>query len=337
MRLLRRLAEWLADYPRWVIVPLSLTVCSTAVLFVVWVYITRSVGTVRVPSLTGKPLGEARRVVNRHGLDHEVIRTASMKTPKGEVIRQVPPTGARMKEHRPVKLFVSKGPEFVTVPDLRGRTPENARTELYRGAEGRDEQVGPLLTLGSMARVYSERQPEGEIVLQQPHPGRRVIRGSQVQLLVSKGPWPRRTVIPDLVGKSLEQARRELSQSHLSLDDVEYRRDRDRPSSVVLDQSPPSGRIVPRDRTVSLTVNLERSEATRVLRHTTVRITPPLSVVPGRMRVTRQDQRGTAEVFSDTVMPGRTVEFLTSVKGSAELTIYWNDRILGFRQLEARE
>lgn len=337
MRFLRRTAEWLAAFPRWVIVPLSLTVMLSAVLLFSWVYLTRSVGTVRVPSVTDESLPSARSILDHHGLGYEVVRTTSMKTPEGEVIRQVPPGGTRMKENRTVELYVSQGAEYVTVPDLQGQTPRSAKNLLYRRSGGREERVGPLLTVGSIARVHSEKQPEGEIFLQQPSAGQRVLRGSRVELLVSKGAWPRRTVVPELRGMTLDVAKRILSRGELSLNQVQYRRDPDEPSSVVLAQSPPSGRIVLRDRSVNLTVNLERARSGQQLRHTMVRITPPLSVTSGRMRVIRQDLRGTREVFGDTVPPGKPVEFLTSVKGDGELTIYWNDRVLGFRQLEARE
>lgn len=337
IRPFRRVARWLSQWPDWVKIPFAVAVGGTLCLFLIWLYLTRSVGAVRVPSVDGKSLQEARRILRARDIAFEVTEKSSMKTEDGIVIRQVPRGGSMMKESRSLELVVSTGAEYVEVPDVTGRALLAARNALFRESGDEEDEVGSLLTLGNIARVYSETQPENHIVLQQPHADRRVLRGSRIDLLVSKGEWPRRTVVPNVHGRSLERAKHILARNHLSLRDVEYRRAVDEPPAVVLSQSPPPNRIVPRDRSVTLTVNLEAAREVQRRRQTLVRINPPLSVRPGRMRVVRKDQRGTAEVYSDTVPPGRTVQFVTSVDGSAELTIYWNDEIVGFRHLEASE
>lgn len=333
-RFLRGLARRLEKLPTWITYPLLFVQFVVLLALCTWLYVTRSVETVEVPNVTNQPVEEARYTLGEYGLGYRVIERSSTRTPEDQVIRQVPRPGQRTMETRSVELYVSAGPEVVEVPSLIGQTLFSARNELNRLQAGSSDSPGPLLNLGNIARVYRNGTEPDQIIQQNPQPGRTVVRGTQVDVLVSKGEWPRRTVVPDLSGRAVPEAESVLRENHLEVGNVRYVLDTEEPPSVVLDQSPASGQIVRRERPVSLTVNLSKEAQVAPRRYTFVRITPPLALEPGRLRVKLIDRRGERVVYDQDVEPGREVEFLVSVRGDAQIVIYWNGEIHQFRRLE---
>ncbi|MFB6344840.1 MAG: PASTA domain-containing protein [bacterium] len=332
--LIRRLAQRLRVLPLWIKIPVVIMQAVVLLVLFTWLYFTRSVSTIEVPDVTGQSLPEARQRIRGLDLSIRVIRKNSMNTPENHVIRQIPQPGSRIKETRRVDLYVSQGPEYVTVPDLRGETLISAKNYLYRRSGTDEEVVGSLLNLGSISRVYSTSLSRDRILLQNPQPGLEVVRGSQVDLLVSKGHWPRRTIVPDVKGKNLKRARGLLKEKHLKVGNLSYQLETDKPASVILEQNPPSGRIVSRDQPISLTVNLSETAEVAPRRYTFIRVTPPLSLEDGRLKVRLNDRRGSRIVYNEMVKPGKEVTFLVSVRGPAKLIIYWNGEIYRFRRLE---
>lgn len=95
--------------------------------------------------------------------------------------------------------------EEVTVPDMQGRTPAEAR----RMAEGSG------LGLKVEREYYSSKVPEGRVLSQAPGAGTVVRRGWEVRLALSLG--PQRVVIPAVVGESERAASIAIAQRGLDL------------------------------------------------------------------------------------------------------------------------
>lgn len=333
-RFLRGVARRLEKVPPWITYPLLFVEVVVLLALSTWLYVTRSVDTVVMPDVTGRVVQDARFTLEEYDLGYRIFERNSTRTPENQVIRQVPQPGDRIMETRNVELYVSEGPEMVEVPPLTGQTLFSARNELNRLQGEASDSPGPLLNLGNIARVYRNGTEPDQIIQQNPGPGRTVVRGTQVDVLVSKGEWPRRTVVPDLSGRDVPEAESILRENHLEVGKTRYVLDNEQPPSVVLSQSPASGQIVRRDRPVSLTVNLSEEAQVAPRRYTHVRITPPLALEPGRLRVKLLDRRGERVVYDQDVEPGREVSFLVSVRGDAQLIIYWNGEIHQFRRLE---
>lgn len=334
LRPIQSLAERLQRSPFWVKLPIAvMQVVILGILFT-WFWITQSVGTVRTPQVSGLKLSDAKEELSKYDLSYRIIRRSSTKTPEGSIIRQVPGAGQRIKETRQLEVYVSKGPELVKVPDLTGKTLNSAKNHLYRQESGKDGSVGPFLNLGNISRVYHAEVPEGKIILQDPKSGRQVIQGSQVDVLVSKGNWPRRTVVPDLKGKNVPEAKSLLRESKLKAGTIHYQLQEDKPPSVVLRQSPSSGIIVQRNRPISLTVNLSETADVAPKKFTFIRLVPPVMLEAGKLKVKLVDRQGSRVVYNKTVQPGKEVMFPVSIRGTAKLIIYWNGEIYRFRRLE---
>jgi serine/threonine-protein kinase len=90
----------------------------------------------------------------------------------GDVIRTEPAIGSPAKYGSEVTVVVSKGPDLVTVPDLRNLSFDNASQAL--------DARGLLLTVNG-------KYKSGQLVSgQKPQPGTRVVKGSDVAVTFSK-------------------------------------------------------------------------------------------------------------------------------------------------------
>jgi eukaryotic-like serine/threonine-protein kinase len=102
------------------------------------------------------------------------------KNPAGTVLRVIPPGGTSVKEGRPVRVWISKGPAPIEVPDVTGKPLKNARGEI--------RSLG--LVVGGIADEFNETVEKGEVISQKPRAGESVPRRTAVSLVVSKGPEP---------------------------------------------------------------------------------------------------------------------------------------------------
>lgn len=133
-------------------------------------------------------------------------------------------------------------PPEVEVPALEGKTVEEANEILQR--------------LGLRLRVAESRhtdKPDRTIISQTPAAGRKVRVDNEVEAVVSLGPEV--VEVPDLLGRSLREARVSLANNRLQLGNVSWsKRDPDKPEEVI-NQSPGPGEKVKPGTRVNLQLN----------------------------------------------------------------------------------
>lgn len=152
-----------------------------------------------LPELTGKSLDAAKTALNGAGMAlGTVTETFDESAAAGTVLAQDPATGTPARHGTPVALTVSKGPQPIAVPDVRGQAQE-AAVEAVRAA-GLRAVVAP-------ERVFDRETPEGDVVSQDPGSGN-LPKGGQVTLTISKG--PKLVNVPSFIGKQATEARKEL-------------------------------------------------------------------------------------------------------------------------------
>ena len=120
--------------------------------------------------------------------------------PAGNVARTNPAPGKPLGRFQTAKIFVSKGIEMLTMPDLTGKTREEA-LELVKKARFNTPQI---------SEDFHDTVPEGQISSQDPAPNASVAHNTMVKITVSKGRQP--VSMPDLVGKPSQEAQNELMQ-----------------------------------------------------------------------------------------------------------------------------
>ncbi|MCW2707823.1 MAG: serine/threonine protein kinase [Frankiales bacterium] len=146
-----------------------------------------------VPPLRGKDPSEASALLTAQGLTVSAQTLEySASVPDGKVIRTDPAAGAKLKPRTAVKLYVSKGPQPIGVPDLQGKTQAEATSTL----EGLGFRV-------AFTSSFSDTVPQGTVISNQPNSGT-AAKGATVTLNVSKGPDV--VTVPDVTNQSPKSA-----------------------------------------------------------------------------------------------------------------------------------
>lgn len=145
----------------------------------------------------------------------------------GHVLRQDPQPDSRVKEGREVTLVISSGQETIEVPNVVGKSKEDAILALE--AKG--------LTVGATAPAYDETVAENQVILQAPKSGEQVAKGSSVDLIISKGKEPQMVTVPNVVGSSLDEAKSSLGQKGLNVGKVTEQESTEYAAGIVLNQS----------------------------------------------------------------------------------------------------
>jgi serine/threonine-protein kinase len=224
------------------------------------VTVTVSLGlSVNVPDV----VGETERTATERLEDEQLLVTsterASRTVDPGRVVSTQPPAGAEVDCESTVTIFVSKGANTITLPDLLGQQEEVARSQL--------ERLGLIVNVDTR----DADEPEGIVIGQDPGPGSKLVRNDQVTLVVSTGAGS--VIVPDVVGQSEDSARASLADRGLSVDVVEQETDDSSDDGRVLSQAPPPGsRVRSGDRvTIVVGVFVEPETTTTT---TTTDVTP---------------------------------------------------------------
>ncbi|MER6323571.1 Stk1 family PASTA domain-containing Ser/Thr kinase [Streptomyces coelicoflavus] len=163
--------------------------------------------TVKLPDVSGYRLDKARTLLEDEGLEPGMVtRAFSGEVAKGFVISTKPGSGTTVRAGSAVALVVSKGSP-VDVPDVTGDDLEDAKAELTEA--GLEVKVAD-------GRVNSEYD-SGQVARQTPDPGGRAAEGDTVTLTLSKG--PRMIEVPDVVGDSVDDAKRKLEDAGFDVDE----------------------------------------------------------------------------------------------------------------------
>ncbi len=189
--------------------------------------------------LAGGTLDEAKIALNAAEMAlGNVTQAFDEKVPAGVVISQDPAKGTEVRHGTPVSLVVSKGPQPIPVPDVRGLAQDAAVKAL---------QDAGLKAVIAPETVNDKTVPKGAVVSQMPANGT-LIRGEAVTLTVSKG--PKLVKVPSFIGKQAAEAERELKKLGFK---VEVNKVLGGFFGTVRDQNPVNAEV-PEDSVVTLTV-----------------------------------------------------------------------------------
>lgn len=186
---------------------------------------------ISIPLVVGKTESEAISILEDKGFEVIIADTTfGNDVPAGKIFMQRPEAGKIVKSGRTVYLFVSGGEKTVIVPALKGKSIVDSKFAL--------ERLG--LKLGNVEYLQSN-YPKDMVFDQQFVEGTKLKRGSSVNIFVSSGNLSERIVVPDLVGKSLTEARQILSDSTLQVGKINYLISNTLLPNTILDQYPVYG------------------------------------------------------------------------------------------------
>lgn len=197
----------------------------------------------KVPNLLGKTEAEAKSQLSAAGLGvKRVDRKFSAAFDKGTVMNTDPAGGKRIRGNGAVTLTISRGPEVVIVPDLKGKPVEAAKAELT--------SVG--LTPGAVTQAFSQDVAQGSVISTDPAGGQKRALDTLVAMVVSKG---RPVPVPRVTGISLDQARSTLEGLGLKVETAPEEVNSPSPAGTVANQSIGAGTQAAAGDTVTLTVS----------------------------------------------------------------------------------
>ncbi|WP_171060280.1 Stk1 family PASTA domain-containing Ser/Thr kinase [Streptomyces montanus] len=194
------------------------------------------------PVLTMTEANAKQRLANA-GLDvKQIKREYSDTVERGTVISSDPKTGARIRDNDSVTLTISRGPETVRVPDLKG----------YKLSKAKERLKNEGLAAGMITKSFSEDVPRGSVISTDPGAGTDRRAGSAIALTVSRGSP---VDVPDLRGDDLADARQELTDAGLKVKVATERVNSEFDAGQVAAQTPGDGRQVATGDTVTLTIS----------------------------------------------------------------------------------
>ncbi|MGE7389229.1 Stk1 family PASTA domain-containing Ser/Thr kinase [Streptomyces sp. NPDC004126] len=197
----------------------------------------------KVPNLLGKTEAQARDELSAAGLGVEKVdRKFSEAFERGTVMETSPGGGKQIRGNGAVALTVSRGPEVVSVPDLKGRSLEEAKEELTKAG----------LAPGIVSQAFSQDVAQGSVISTDPAGGQKRAPDSAVALLVSKG---RPVQVPSVTGKSADQARAALEAVGLKVETAPEQVNSPSPAGTVANQSAAAGTQAAAGDTVTLTLS----------------------------------------------------------------------------------
>lgn len=190
---------------------------------------------VDVPSVENRTEDEAKKALKDAGFENIKINgdEYSDAVASGMAIRTSPEAGTKAATDTEITLYISKGAEKKIVPNLKGKTVSEAKSEL---------SAAGLVDGGTSKEEYSDTVEKGCIISQSVEANKKVDKDTAVTYVVSKGKKPADTVpIPSVAGKSLASARSALS--NVGLNYKEEYIDSSQPYGIVLGTDPEGGKV----------------------------------------------------------------------------------------------
>ena len=283
----------------------------SAALLGSWQFYQRLKTRVRVPSMLLADVEDALAQLDAQGLVYKVERRYDDNVVSGAVISQEPEAGALLYPGESVRLEVSLGRAFVTVPDVVLRTRNEAMLEIE----------GAGLTLGDVQLEISDEVPVGAVIRQSPGGGESAPPFSEVALTVSG----ESAAVPSLENLTIELARAALAASGLQLGEV-IPRESEIESGLVLEQSLEPGTRVLWGTAVDITV----SAANDMVFSASLSLTLSIAESGTSVRATLSDGETEREIYRGVLNAGEhTIDLnLESMKpGRQVLRLYTGDEL----------
>jgi serine/threonine-protein kinase len=187
-----------------------------------------------IPAVTDRAPPDAQAALEAVGFVVNVKHQYDESVPAGGVIGTDPAGGTQAPRDSTLTLLVSDGPAPVPVPDVTGKTFDDASQALTAAGF-------------TVSRVddFSATVDNGKVISTDPAANQNANRSSQVTVHVSKG--PETVKVPNLVGQSLEAAQQTLQAQGFEVDTQSYL-----PGRLVRAQSPAAGTTVNKGTKVTL-------------------------------------------------------------------------------------
>lgn len=207
---------------------------------------------VEMIEVVGREIDAVKVALLNLGLTPEIEYQESTEYAQGIVMKASANPGDSVEEGSNIVLTVSAGAEGIEVPDVVGKTEAEAVAELNNKGFVVNKTEG-----------YDEYIKAGSIIMQSPEGGTKAPAGTTVTIRISLGPDQKKVSVPDVMGKSEEEAMVLLVEAGLQLGVVSEVNNEDPAlSGLVCYQSYSVGSYVAAGTPVDISISLGPVQAT---------------------------------------------------------------------------
>lgn len=203
-----------------------------------------------IPHIVGMTEEQARTELEKIGLQLNVKGTeVNNKYEIGQITDTDPNEGIKVSKGTIVNVTLAKSEEeTITIDNFEGKKLQDLEKEYGEKLKFKAEYV-------------PSNEPTDTVLRQQPQEGAKVALGGEVVLFLSKNSEDIPIPVPNVVGKSFDEAKGILSSFKVS---DSYKEDTSKPEGVVLSQNPSEGSQARPKSTVSVVINkYEAPKATK--------------------------------------------------------------------------
>ena len=268
---------------------------------------------VNVPSVVGMQLTSAKTMLEDANLRVNVAETFDPKVPVGSVVSQYPEAGSIVKEQRLVTIYISKGGEMVTMPDIRGLT--------LKIAQGKLGELG--LKIGKVDEEFSD-QPAETILSQNPKAASQVAKGSTIDIVISKG-VNNKVKLADFRGNKLEAVTKQLESLKLKVGNITEVNDNNSANGTILGQNPAPGTEVDENSNIDFTIakTSQQKTAMGVLTYTI-----PEGAAKQAVQIVVTDNDGRHIIYENIHKPGDKIQKPIELNGQTRAQLYLNGSLV---------
>ena len=200
---------------------------------------------IEVPDFVGKTFEEAQQIAEEAGLTIEQGEDVySPDQEEGYISSQIPTAGSKVSEGKLITVYVSKGKKDGVVPKLIGMDYTEAQEYL--------ETYG--FELG-IVKTETNTAPENQIIAQSVAEGTSAEKGTKIDVTVSDGKGKEKVSMPNLIGKTPDEASEILEKKGLNVGDVTYEETSTTAQNLIFWQSYPEGTELDEGTSVSYKVS----------------------------------------------------------------------------------
>lgn len=196
-----------------------------------------------VPGVTGQKLDEAKAKLEGDGYNFVVKTKAQVSTEDpNTVLDQDPKLGAEVQKGSTITLTIAKAAEKSTVPDVTGKSCDEAKASMTANN-----------LVGNCTEVETADDAQnGKVVATSPLAGNTVDKNSTVNIQIGKKAQAPQKDIPNVVGKTVAQARQILQQN--GFNNIQFAPNSDQgDNALVIKQDPQQGQADPNATVITLT------------------------------------------------------------------------------------
>ncbi len=200
---------------------------------------------VSVPDVSGKTTAEATQIIENAGFKvGKMDSVYDTNTEAGKVVSQNPGAGDKAEKGTTINLVISQGTEKISVPDVSGKSKEEATSTLTKAG----------FAIGDVTEQTSDSVDSGKVISTDPKSGTEAAKGSVVNIILSTG--SDKVTVPNIVGLSLSEARAKAQAVGLTISQSGSDNSDTYDKDIIMSQNPTSGSSASKGSSIGYIISL---------------------------------------------------------------------------------